>query len=561
MKKESKSRYLTKKDLPAELELTEKLKAIPKPTNNSMVNVNTTLRQQAEKTFIEQEETKRGLKEVKEDRNEGETSVLNEINPESLKKEIEILKVNLGSLNQLMWILIINILFSAIQGTASQKYIQYVLQGEASDLASVNSFKSLATLTAPFFGTLMDKVYPFGLRLGPYLILTECIQIACMYLIGTTPVSKSQFIVLLTIHNCGSILTGAITQAVIAIKTKKDIELKEKKKTLRRELDRRTTILRDSDTEEVSEDSDKIGMDIYATFSLFSMICGGLSSMVAGLLVDNLRTKTVFLAAMVPNIVLLLFTLIMFKESKEPSSFPPTSHSGSAFTVLKQITQTPALLLPLLAVMLASLAPNSGEVINFISISVVGWSYTQRGEVFTAKAVIVAVILMQVKKFNKSISFENMILIGIISTACGRFAEVHQAIPVFLGAPYVASFLINGINFEIYAFFTAVPLYGRLNSMIPKGLEGSGANTLKALLALVTTGCASISATELEVFDVKGGYYGRVQGPLLINATYCVLLVLVTPFLLLGGMKKRKKKGVRKTLKKLKEKQMGELEE
>ena len=92
--------------------------------------------------------------------------------PEMIRKEIDEIQVFSSSLNHLIWIIISTNLFSTVLTNASQKYIQYNLEGDASDFANLGIFKNMAVLFTPFLGVMMDKFYPLRLRIGPYLIFT-----------------------------------------------------------------------------------------------------------------------------------------------------------------------------------------------------------------------------------------------------------------------------------------------------------------------------------------------------------------------------------------------------
>ena len=446
---------------------------------------------------------------------------------EKTRKEIEEILPYSSSLNHLIWIIISTYLFQAVITNASQKYIQYNLQGDASDLATLGTFKNMAVLFTPFLGILMDKFYPMRLRIGPYLVVTELVQIGCLLLIGTARLSKSVFMLLLAIYTCGNLLTAAVTQAVIAMKTKLDIKLNQKNKEL------------ESLEEEAAEDkrvdqigaykgkeSEAIGIEIYAMFSVFGSIFGGLSPVLGGLLVDYLpNVKHVFLVVMTPNVALLVFAIIFLKEKRETTSFPEGRSLREIFSGAFKVITGKNMLLPILIVMLMNLTPTMAQAISFVIINKVGWSYTQMGSVLAFKTAFMAGVLIQLKRSSKNFRFDLMIFVGILVQVGGRVLEVPLAYPIFDGFEYSIFFFVYGTVFELFSFFTDVALSGRLNTLIMKGLEGSATNTLRAILALNSTIAGVLSAYEMTAFGVKGGYYERVRVPLVINLTYAVVII------------------------------------
>ena len=292
-----------------------------------------------------------------------------------LKKELNELRRYSSSLNQLMWIFILGCLFIAIIKIANQKYIQYKLQGEATDLATLETFGSMAQLCTPFFGVMMDNFYPLRFRITPYLLFTEIIQIGCLLVIGLANVSKSVYLLLLAIYTCLSILSMAITQAVIAIKTKVDIEIKEKEKELEvlteaamKTLEPNEGIIASRDPSDSTQSSDAVAIGIYATFSIFTELFGGISPVFSGFLVDSMTNiQRVYLVAMIPNLVLLAFTLFIFRERRMSSVYPQNTKSvKQTFVLTYQVLKKPALLLPTLVMLLISVTPTMSQAIIFI---------------------------------------------------------------------------------------------------------------------------------------------------------------------------------------------------
>ena len=494
-------------------------------------------------------------------RNSLQEDMVSVIGALKIHEKILTIKKYSSSLNQLIWIFIAANLFTNVILTASQKYIQYNLQGEASDLVNLITFQSMAVLFTPFFGILMDKFYPMKLRVGPYLILTELTQVGCLSLIGMAKLSKGIFMFLLALYTCGNILTVAITQAVLAMKTKLDIEQKQWEKQLK-DLEQRDQeqgggdegeFVVDSDHPKTSvKDSEAVGIGIYATFQAFSSIFGGISPVIAGLLVDYLpEVKQAFLVTMTPNIVLLIFATVFFKEKKQKTSFPKGKSVKDLFSGTFKVITSKSMLLPILLVMLIKLTPSMSQAINFITINQVGWSYTQAGAVSGLKTIVIAGILIQLQRLSKLLSFDIMVFTGVLSLAVARMAEVPLGYPVWTGIWYVLFTMMYGIFFEFVEFFNNVALSGRLNILIPKGLEASATNTLRALAALNGMFSGVISSHEMTFFGVKGGYYGRIKGPLILNLFYGVLIVAVSSLFLLGTRELTvKKKGEKELLEK-----------
>ena len=345
-----------------------------------------------------------------------------------------------------MWIFISANLFTNTPHSASQKYIQYTLGGEASDLATLNSFQSMAVLFTPIFGILMDKFYPMRLRIGPYLVVTEMIQIGCLLLIGTARLSMRTFMALRGVYT-----TAAITQAVIAMKTKLDIELKQKKKEFK---DLRRELLPNQEQGEAklmqnsANNPEEVGIGVYATFEAFSTIFAGLSLVLGGLLVDNLpNVKQAFLVTMTPNLVLLFFSVMFLKEKRQNTSFPEGKSLKEISSGTFKVITSKGMLLPIMIVMLINLAPSMAMAVNFITIKKVGWSYTQKGVVFAIQTFFMALILLQINRLTKVFSFDLMVFLGVLAKSSGRMLEVPLACVIFEGVGFAVMSILNGLAF------------------------------------------------------------------------------------------------------------------
>ena len=75
--------------------------------------------------------------------------------------------------------------------------------------------------------------------------------------------------------------------------------------------------------------------------------------------------------------------------------------------------------------------------------------------------------------------------------------------------------------------------------MIPKGLEASATNSLRALSAFNAILSSMISERELTYFGVKAGYYERIKTPLMINLLYGVIIIAVSSLFLMGKREMR----------------------
>ena len=132
---------------------------------------------------------------------------------------------------------------------------------------------------------------------------------------------------------------------------------------------------------------------------------------------------------------------------------------------------------------------------------------------------------------------------GILATGYAKLIEIPQmftTIPLYV---FLASFFSQSIFASISDFFTTIPIFGRLNTLIPDGFESTGATIVESLIAL--SGSISLYGTkkELEYYGVVNGYYDRLRNPLVVNAALCVLISYFCPLFLVDLRKKGKKSG------------------
>ena len=138
-------------------------------------------------------------------------------------------------------------------------------------------------------------------------------------------------------------------------------------------------------------ESEAVGIEIYAMFSVFGSIFGGISPIIGGLFVDYLpNVKHSFLATMIPNLVLLVFSVSFLKEKRQNTTFPKGRSLKEIFSGAFKVITGNSMLLPVLIVMLINLAPTMCQVISFVVINRMRWSYTQMGTVIALKTAFMA---------------------------------------------------------------------------------------------------------------------------------------------------------------------------
>ena len=121
-----------------------------------------------------------------------------------------------------------------------------------------------------------------------------------------------------------------------------------------------------------------------------------------------------------------------------------------------------------------------------------------------------------------------MVLTGIITVGCVRLTEVPLAIPLLFGFGYISIFFLYSTFLDFFVFLSIVPLCGRVNSVVPEGLEASASNTVRALLALGEGISSMLSIGEMKAFGIKGGYYERTKTPVAINLGYVVAILSIS---------------------------------
>ena len=458
-----------------------------------------------------------------------------------LQKRIKSLQKYSKSYLQLICALIASSLFSSLEPLANQKYIQTRLYGQPSDLATVDLFSSTMSSMSPLFGYLVDNFYPFKKRIGPYLVFAYLVGSVAQYSIWAFKQSKSSFILAISINEASNAFVKVLSQGLLVIKTKMDVEifdLKEELKNLKKDknwVEERKRVA--TGRLQHSAKRENIGIRLYTIFSIYTIFFQGASAVLAGYLIDSLSVEAVYLVAALPGLCMVLFILTALRERSQKKKF--SGGRAKLFGTIKQfvgILFHPMLFLPIFLKLLTRMVPDSTEAIKFILINKGGWSYSKFGQVTAVNAFLATFVVIVLQKVPRNSSFEKLFLAGILATGYARLIEIPQmfpSIPLYL---FFASFFSQSIFACISDLFTTIPIFGRLNTLVPDGFESTGATVVESLIA--ASGAVSLFGTkkELEYFGVVNGYYERLKAPLVVNAALCVLISYVCP-LFLGRMR------------------------
>ena len=142
-------------------------------------------------------------------------------------------------------------------------------------------------------------------------------------------------------------------------------------------------------------------------------------------------------------------------------------------------------------------------------------------------------VVLGLQKFRKTSTFELLFLIGTLSTAYSRLVEIPQMFTWIPNYVFLTSFVSQAIFTTLSDFFTTIPIFGRLNTLIPDGFESTGANILNSLITLAGSISLVGTKTELQYFGVVNGYYGRLKTPLMINLAASVFVGFICPLFLI----------------------------
>ena len=240
-----------------------------------------------------------------------------------LQKKIKKLQKQSNSYMLLVYALVFANVFKGLGGVANQKFIQSILEGEATDLATVDLFSKLTSVISPVFGYLMDNFYPFRYRIGPYLVFASLVSSLSLATVWAFPQSQRSFITAVTINACSLAFVDVITQGVIVMKTKMDVELFDLNEELKemaelpREEGRRRLSHTDGSLPERMAERDRIGIRLFTAYAIYLGISGGIFKILSGVIVDNIPIRNVYLLQASPGVLVTFFVLFLLKEAKE----------------------------------------------------------------------------------------------------------------------------------------------------------------------------------------------------------------------------------------------------
>ena len=463
-----------------------------------------------------------------------------------LELENKIQKLEKSSKSYIMLLvgLVISIMFKGMDVNSNQKYIQSILHGEASDLATVELFTNLMSAAVPVFGYLLDNFYPFRVRTGPYVVFASLVASLSMILVWAFPLSMRSFTAVNTLYACACTFNAVITQGLLVLKTKMDVQifdLKKEQESLKNEAQRQRRVSHiDGSAPEMVVERDRIGIKLYITYGILSGIFKGIFTGLSGVIVDNLPIKMVYLVLAAPGILMAAFVLLFIKEPKEKKLFSKSQDLLLTLKSFLKVFLSPLILLPAILKLITEMIPDVQEAIMFILINEGGWNYSQLGGAAALAMLCVFIAVLQLRRLTKFIRFELLFLIGTLSTAYSRLIEVPQIFSSIPTYAFMTSYTLQALLNSAAELFTTIPLFGRFNTLIPDGFESTGANIMKSLIEVGKTVSVYGTKKELDYFGVVNGYYSRVKAPMIVNLAISVITCFVCPFFLIGGMKKQK---------------------
>ena len=468
-------------------------------------------------------------------------------NAQSIEEEIKELRMFSRSIFILIWCMIVASSFNGLLGLANTKYIQSKLHGQPSDLASLDFFTQLVTVGAPIGALLMDNYYPFRRKIGPYFIAAQLLEVISIACIGFFEQTTKSFIVLMSLKAIGAAFTGAIVQGMLVYKTKMDIQILDLQEYLRYadrpDFDLATEALSEGGLA-LREERDKAGIKIYTIWTLYNALFGGFSSIWCGFAVDRMEIENAYFLATVPFIFILLVLIFVFKEKTEESSFSKGEDLLEAAKQFKQVVFSPLLFLPIVLLVLHNLAPDADEAIQFIMLYESGWRFSDLGKANAANVAIITAVVLSLQGFRETSTFRMLLLMGTFSLALGRLTHIPMSYPELPLNTFLIFYVLNAMFNQLSGIFTVIPIFGRLNTLLPKGFESTGANILNSILTLASSASVLMGKKELIAFGVVNGYYDRVNWPMAINYGYTVIICWLCPIFLRSTkeiMKKKKK--------------------
>ena len=189
---------------------------------------------------------------------------------------------------------------------------------------------------------------------------------------------------------------------------------------------------------------------------------------------------------------------------------------------------------PFTLMLIFSLIPVLRQEYSFVLLNRAGWTFDTFYLVkFFSILLSNLAVLSGVSKIGKYLKY-NIILAGCIILLC--FYQLVSSSVIFCERFNQSEFAViyTLIDFtwimSIKMFYITVT--GRISKFLPEGFESTGVTFIISCFNFTQTFGQYLSSVILQSYDVKAGYYGRLESPQLVGIGLGILLNFICPLFL-----------------------------
>lgn len=203
----------------------------------------------------------------------------------------------------------------------------------------------------------------------------------------------------------------------------------------------------------------------------------------------------------------------------------------------------PPMFLPLIFNLGLFAVPQLSDAGNYILLNEGGWNVADLSVLTLTNGLVFSItMLLLLRKALSKVKFVYNYLLGAIG-----LVFVNSLFYPFLYSREIGFYGMFTLNFfqsilvNVVAFLPQMATIGRFTSYMPEGFESTGVTILVSICNMGLISSGLLAAEELVYFDVKAGYYSRIQNAMHLNVGLAVLMVLICPLFVVWTVKMKRK--------------------
>ena len=448
--------------------------------------------------------------------------------------ELQEIKKRLRNYQVLMYMIAINAACATYTRNMIVFYLKSVLGLTAASSGAVTALIGMSWNFKPVWGFLSDSFSIGGYRFKAH-VLTMCVAASAsvLYFVWQPEPSQAEFTACLFVFNLANSYNDSIAEGISAMVTKyqKKVEILE---NLQKEPEdfaggEDGGDSRNSGIHQKKENSMKaIGIfnAIRSFLSSFMMLLGGYFITVKGLDFSGM------VLAISPTI-LFFAVLIAFEDEKQEKCFGGCQSFKKGLTLTLKALLVPEVLFPFVYMIIVLAAPTTYFEFSYVLLGPGEYDFEQYNLVTFYAQILLSIVLLGMVKVADYVEFNYIMLMSQIfmsvSVIGGGLSLYAQDVPQWLFSVYwvlIVACQTIGQNL----FFVAIA--GRISKYLPEGYECTGVTLVISASNSAINVNNYLAKPFLDYFQVKDGYFGRLQAPQVITSLVQIFYVVSAPLLL-----------------------------